>query len=51
MYLENSKEVILGITIDNKATFDSHIKTLRWKAGQKLSALSRLSPKLETNEK
>ena len=50
--LENSKEeVILGITIDSKLTFDSHIKTMCRKAGQKLSALSRISPYLETDKK
>ena len=50
--LENSKEeVILGITIDNKITFDSHIKSICRKAGQKLSALSRISPYLETDKK
>ena len=50
--LENSKEeVILGITIDNKLTFDSHIKSICRKAGQKLSALSRTSPYLETDKK
>ena len=42
--LENSKEEgILGITIDNKLTFDSHIKSICRKAGQKLSAHSRIS--------
>ena len=41
VYLENSKEkLILEITIDNKLTFDSHIRSICWKAGQKLSALS-----------
>ena len=50
--LENSKEeVILGITIDNKITFDSHIKSICRKAGQKLSALSRISPYLKTDKK
>ena len=50
--LESSKEeVILGITIDNKLTFDSHIKSICRKAGQKLSALSRISPYLETDKK
>ena len=51
--LGNSKEeeVILGITIDNKLTFDSHIKSICRKAGQKLSALSRISPYLETDKK
>ena len=38
MCLENSKEeVILGITIDNKLTFDNHIKSMCRKAGQKLN--------------
>ena len=50
--LENSKEdVILGITFDNKLTFDSHMKRMCQNAGQKLSALSRISPYLETFEK
>ena len=50
--LENSKEkVILGITIDNKLTFDSHIKSICRKAGQKLSALSRILPYLERDKK
>ena len=52
MCLENSKEeAILGINIDNKLTFDSHIKSMCRKAGQKLSALSRISPYLETGKK
>ena len=52
MCLENWKEeVILGITIDNKLTFDSHIKSICRKADQKLSALSRISPYLETDKK
>ena len=54
MCLENSKEeVILGITIDNKLTFESHIKRMCRKAGQKLSVLSRsrISPYLETDKK
>ena len=50
--LENSKEeVILGITIDNKLTFDSHIKSICRKADQQLSALSRILPYLETDKK
>ena len=47
----NKEEVILRITIDNKLTFDSHIKSICRKAGQKLSALSRISPYLETDKK
>ena len=50
--LENSiEELILGVTIDNKLTFDNHIKSICRKAGQKLSALSRISPYLETDKK
>ena len=50
--LENSKEeVISGITIDNKHIFDSHIKSMCRKTGQKLSAVSRISPHLETHKK
>ena len=50
--LENSKEVtILGVTIDNKLNFQSHIKTLCKKASQKLWALSRLSNYLNYTEK
>ena len=37
--LKNSDhEVILGITVDRKLTFNKHIKNLCKKAGQKLSA-------------
>ena len=50
--LENSKEKLtLEISIDNKLTFDNHIKSICWKAGHKLSALSRISPYLEKNKK
>ena len=41
----NSKEVeILGIKIDRKLSFHQHIKSISKKAGQKLSALLRISP-------
>ena len=41
--LENSeKEVVLGVTIDNKLTFDSHIKYICRNATQKLGALLRI---------
>ena len=44
MCLENSKEeVILEITIDNQLVFYSHIKSMCRKAGEKLSALARIS--------
>ena len=41
----NSKEVeILGMKIDRKLSFHQHIKSISKKAGQKLSALLRISP-------
>ena len=44
LVMKNSKEQkILGVTIDNKLTFKSHIKNLYKKASQKIGALSRLS--------
>ena len=47
--LKNSnEEEILGVTIDKKLTFHQHIKKMCRKAGQKLSALLRLSPYLDT---
>ena len=50
--MKNSKEEkILGVIIDNKLSFKSHIKELCKKASQKLAALSRLSGYLNSNEK
>ena len=50
--LKNSnEEVILGVTIDIKLTFHQHIKKMCRKDGQKLSALLRLSPYLDTNKR
>ena len=50
--LKNSnEEEILGVTKDRKLTFHQHIKKVCRKAGQKLSALLRLSPYLDTNKK
>ena len=35
LFFENSKEeVLLGITVDNKLTFNSHIKNICFKKGQ-----------------
>ena len=43
--LKNSKQVeILGITLDRSMGFNTHIKNICRKAGQKLSALLRISP-------
>ena len=50
--LKNSnEEEILGVTIDRKLTFHQHIKKMCRKAVQKLSALLRLSPYLDTNNR
>ena len=42
-YKRSKEEVILGITIDNKLSFDSHIRKMCKKSGQKLNALSRIT--------
>ena len=50
--LGNSKEeVVLGITVDNKFTFDSCIKNICRKAGQKLGALLRITNYLNSSQK
>ena len=46
-----NEEEILGEIIDRKLTFHQHIKQMCRKAGQKLSALLRLSPYLDTNNR
>ena len=40
---DNKKEVISGLTIDNKLSFDNHVKKICRKASQKTCALSRIS--------
>ena len=47
----SSEEKILGITIDNKLKFKSHVKNLRKEASQKIWALSRLTNYLNDSEK
>ena len=50
--IKNSKEVeILGITLDRNMNFHTHIKNICRKAGQKLSALLRISPYLDQRKK
>ena len=50
--LRNSnEEEIFGVTIDRKLTFHQHIKKMCHKAGQKLSALLRISVYLDTNKR
>ena len=52
LVMKNSKEQeTLGVTIDNKLTFKSHIKNLCNKASQKIGALSRLSNHLNDSQK
>ena len=47
----DNEEERLGVTIDRKLTFYRHIKKMCRKANQKLSALLRLSPYLDTNKR
>ena len=47
----SKKEKILGVTIDNRLNFSSHIRELCQKASQKLSAFSRISNQLNDSEK
>ena len=50
--LKSSKEeVILGLTIDNKLSFDNHVKKTCRKASQKACALSRISNCLDYKQK
>ena len=52
LVMKNSKgQKILGVTIDNKLTFKSHIKNLCKKASQKIGSLSRLSNHLNNSQK
>ena len=49
--LKNRKEVeVLGITIDKNLNFKGHIKNICIKAGQKLSALLRISTHINTEK-
>ena len=50
--MENSREQkIIGVIIDNKLNFKSHVSELCKKASQKIAALSRLSSYLHNSEK
>ena len=50
--MENSKErKVLGVTIDNKLNFKSHISVICKKASQKIATLSRLTSYLHNSEK
>ena len=44
-YIESEKEqMLLGITIDSKLTFENHINNICKRASQKLNALARVAP-------
>ena len=47
----SSHEKLLGVTIDNKLSFNVHISNLCKKAGQKLHALARISRYMNRNQK
>ena len=51
MSIENSREVVLGVTIDNKLTFDSHIKNICRTVGQKLGAFLRITNYFNSSQK
>ena len=44
------EEKLLGVTIDKKLTFETHINKLCKKAGNELFALSRMSPYMNSNK-
>ena len=50
-YKNSKKEVILGITIDKKLCFDSHIRKMFKKSANNLNALSRISTFLNKGPK
>ena len=50
-YKSSKEEVILGITIDKKLSFDSHIRKMCKTSGQKLNALSRITTFLNRDQK
>ena len=47
----NTKEILLGITIDRDLKFDEHVNNLCKKAYQKLNALVRLAPFMNVDKK
>ena len=51
IFNNSNEEKILGITIDNKLTFKSHIEILWRKATQKMGALLRLLNQLSDSQK
>ena len=52
LFFKNStEEVLLGVTIDKKLIFDSHIKNICRKNGQKLGVLLRITNYLNSSQK
>ena len=52
MAISNSKyENLLGIHIDNKLTFESHVKSLCKKTSQKLNAFARIVSSLKFDQR
>ena len=50
--LNNSKgETILGLAIENKLSFDNHVKKICRKVSQKTCALSKISNYLDSKQK
>ena len=47
----SNEEKLLGILLDSKLNFDSHVTYLRKKAGQKLSAFVRINNYLTSDQK
>ena len=47
----NTKEILLGITIDRDLKSDEHVNNLRKNACQKLNALVRLAPFMNVDKK
>ena len=48
---ENNEDKLLGVTIDNKLKFDSHIANICFKANEKLIVVSRLASLLTFGQK
>ena len=50
-YKKSKEEIILGITIDSKLNFNSHIRKMCKKSDQKLNAISKISTFLNKDQK
>ena len=51
-YINNSSsQKLLGVTIDSRLTFESHINQLCTRASQKIGAISRISPFMNLSQR